>query len=290
MDFPTTVEEMLAIDNKYRLVGATGDLRDITAGIEMQKWTYPLPSVTTSNRYNISSTGLVIPDIEKLWQAIGKKVDMSNLVLAGGSVAYHLTGRGSFSDLDFFIYGLKTPEEATERALRLIEDLEDTCQYGAIIDRSRGAISLHRSGIWGSENKPTIQIILRLYTSIEQILHGFDLGCCAVGFDGSKVWTTTRGEFCIKNSINVVDTTRRSLSFETRLHKYLLRGYEIVFPKLDMEKVRALQSEAPAVESKKRARPQRIDLATMIINFERLEGNAIIIDEQYVCFVCFLAD
>jgi len=35
--------------------------------------------------------------------------------------------------------------------------------------------------------------------------------------------------------VNVVDTTRRSTTYERRLHKYLKRGFSIAIPKLDIK-------------------------------------------------------
>jgi hypothetical protein len=37
-----------------------------------------------------------------------------------------------------------------------------------------------------------IQIVLRLYKSPAEILMGFDVDCCSVGYDGKKVWTLPR--------------------------------------------------------------------------------------------------
>lgn len=32
-----------------------------------------------------------------------------------------------------------------------------------------------------------IQIVLRLYKTLAEVLHGFDVDCCSVGFDGHTV-------------------------------------------------------------------------------------------------------
>jgi hypothetical protein len=66
-------------------------------------------------------------------------------------------------------------------------------------------------------------------------LHGFDLGSSAVGFDGKDVYFTTLSKFSYENMVNVVDTTRRSTTYERRLHKYLKRGFSIAIPKLDLK-------------------------------------------------------
>lgn len=83
-----------------------------------------------------------------------------------------------------------------------------------------------------------IQLVLRLYNTISEILHGFDLGSSAVGFDGKNVYFTSLSKFCYENMINIYDGTRRSTSYEYRLEKYLWDGFKIVLPNLDIKKLR----------------------------------------------------
>lgn len=82
------------------------------------------------------------------------------------------------------------------------------------------------------------QIVLRLYRSKSEILHGFDLGSSAVGFDGLNVYFTSLSKFCYQNMTNIVDPTRRSTTYETRLCKYHDRGFNIVVPGLDLTKIK----------------------------------------------------
>ena len=85
-----------------------------------------------------------------------------------------------------------------------------------------------------------IQIILRIYKSVDEILHGFDMGSCAVGYDGKNVMMTSLGKFSLEYMINVVDPSRRSTTYESRLLKYSRRGFQIVMPYL---KIKALRTE-----------------------------------------------
>lgn len=77
------------------------------------------------------------------------------------------------------------------------------------------------------------QIILRLYSHPSEVLHGFDVGCAAIGFDGVNVFTTTLGKFALEYGYNILDTTRRSTSYEYRLQKYRARGIGIIFPGME---------------------------------------------------------
>ena len=72
-----------------------------------------------------------------------------------------------------------------------------------------------------------IQIILRLYRSPAEVLMGFDVDCCSVGFDGKTVWALPRAREAFIRQQNSVDMTRRSPSYEMRLAKYSERGFEV---------------------------------------------------------------
>ena len=79
------------------------------------------------------------------------------------------------------------------------------------------------------------QIIFRLYSSPSEILHGFDLGSSAVGFNGKDVIFTTLGRFAYEYGYNIIDTTRRSTTYEARLRKYFDRGFHIILPNLKLD-------------------------------------------------------
>ncbi|RIA83139.1 hypothetical protein C1645_699703 [Glomus cerebriforme] len=82
-----------------------------------------------------------------------------------------------------------------------------------------------------------IQIVLRLYNSPSEILTGFDVDCCSVGYDGENVWALPRAHQAIIKQRNIVDLTRRSPSYEIRLIKYAERGFEIKVPSLERSRI-----------------------------------------------------
>lgn len=77
----------------------------------------------------------------------------------------------------------------------------------------------------------------RLYSSPLEILSGFDVDSCAVGYDGSKVWISQRTHLALVSQSNPVNLTRRSLTYEMRLAKYAQRGFEVPVPGLDRGRV-----------------------------------------------------
>lgn len=82
-----------------------------------------------------------------------------------------------------------------------------------------------------------VQIVLRLYKSVSEILTGFDVDCSCTAFDGSQVWASPRALSAFVTQANVIDITRRSPSYENRLAKYARRGFEIHWPNLDRSKI-----------------------------------------------------
>jgi len=82
-----------------------------------------------------------------------------------------------------------------------------------------------------------IQIILRLYSSPSEILAGFDVDACAVGYNGPQVYAAPRAFISLVTQSISVDMSRRSPSYELRLAKYARRGFEIFVPDLKRENI-----------------------------------------------------
>jgi ankyrin repeat protein len=66
---------------------------------------------------------------------------------------------------------------------------------------------------------------------------GFDVDACSVGYDGSNVWMTPRCHRAITHQYNVIDMSRRSPSYEMRLAKYSERGFSVLVPSLDRDRI-----------------------------------------------------
>lgn len=140
-------------------------------------------------------------------------------------------GSGS-SDEDSNTHEEAQPETAKEESSKdqkAPEKPENRFKLNAHVQLIR-----NRSGISININDQIYQVIFRLYKSKSEILHGFDLGPSAVGFDGTTVFLTALGKLSYENRIIVVDTTRRSTTYEYRIQKYFKRGFELVLPELNI--------------------------------------------------------
>ncbi|KAN0024453.1 hypothetical protein ACTFIV_008861 [Dictyostelium citrinum] len=161
----------------------------------------------------------------------------ANVFVAGGSVLGCSLDGGIFgnkgfenSDIDIFLYGLS--EDGANRKLDEIEQHIKSKSPQAQMARTKYAVTFV-SGT-GFRN---IQIVLRIYKSPAEVLMGFDIDCCSIGYDGTDVYAMPRAIKAVTTSCNIVSMSRRSLTYETRLFKYALRGFSIRVPNLDKRKI-----------------------------------------------------
>ncbi|MDP2435881.1 MAG: WGR domain-containing protein [archaeon] len=183
-------------------------------------------------------------DFQTNWNSFSANLfagaDWSNMFAAGGSVLACATGAGPSQrghDIDLFFYGL-SPADADRKLDQLYEVIKgnlaklpnNVCPDP--IARTKNAIT-----ILGCPPAPHVQIILRLYSCPTEVLVGFDIDSCCFGFDGTRTYCLPRAARALKYHINVVDVTRRSLSYEHRLWKYAKRGFRIACPGLDRARV-----------------------------------------------------
>ncbi|KAL5409584.1 hypothetical protein PMIN04_010972 [Paraphaeosphaeria minitans] len=177
-------------------------------------------------------------------------MDWSNVVAAGSSVVtcllpvpekhkeskralrqyYHETVAPA-SDVDLFMYGL-SEEEAVNKIIEIEKRIKDSILTETTTIRTKNAITI-------ASQYPTrhIQIVLRIYKSVSEILTGFDVDCSCAAYDGNQVWAAPRALTAYMTQANTIDLTRRSPSYESRLSKYSHRGFEVYWPLLERSRV-----------------------------------------------------
>ncbi|KAH8690265.1 ankyrin repeat protein [Talaromyces proteolyticus] len=177
-------------------------------------------------------------------------LDWSNVVAAGSAVitsllpvpkeyAHSKRGLRQFyhekftpaSDVDLFLYGL-TEEQAIEKIKQIETKIKDSILTETTTVRTKNAITI-------ASQYPTrhVQIVLRIYKSIAEILTGFDVDCSCAAYDGHQVYLAPRAVGAFVTQVNQIDLTRRSPSYENRLSKYSHRGFEIFWPHLDRSRI-----------------------------------------------------
>ena len=153
-----------------------------------------------------------------------------HIFIAGGKIFSLLFGTKS-SDIDIFLHSCdeKTAEEII---LAIADKLTKDAKFKII--RTEHALSINVRDRY-RYNK--YQIIFRLYHSPSEILHGFDVDCCCLGYDGSHIWATERACYALNHGYNLVNFDRLSPSYEYRLAKYGTRGVSVKIPNFDLKLV-----------------------------------------------------
>jgi hypothetical protein len=165
-----------------------------------------------------------------------------HLVACGGAVVKSIVGSifdhlRYNEDIDLFFYDLNV-EEANKMRLDAIEflvnyykNIDDSVKY--YVKRNEYTTTLC---IPDEDNDITeYQFIHRIYPDMSSIIGGFDLSICMVAFDGTDIYATPLGAWSVKNASIIIDTKRRSTSFEYRLQKYYTTGFQLIFPGLSKE-------------------------------------------------------
>ncbi|KAF6843514.1 ankyrin repeat protein [Colletotrichum musicola] len=135
------------------------------------------------------------------------------------------------SDVDLFLYGLNH-DEAVEKIKEIEAAVRDAILTEITVVRTKYAITI-------ASQYPTrhIQIVLRVYKSIGEILTGFDIDAAGGAYDGKQVWVTPRALGSFITQVNHIDLSRRSPSYENRLSKYSHRNFEVYWPELERSRI-----------------------------------------------------
>ena len=193
-------------------------------------------------------------------------LDWDNVFLAGGCVLGAMlpsdAGCGDAfrgADIDLFMYGIDTDEEARTKLRHII----DTVQANRKKQDGKRQTTKGKWGHWskrpdwdilrtphavtivGMHPFRHVQIVLRMYQSPSEVLVGFDVDSCTVGYNG-RAWANPRACRALCKRMNTVDITRRSLTYEVRLAKYSRRGFAVGIPGVDLTQA----APSPLVSSK----------------------------------------
>jgi hypothetical protein len=175
------------------------------------------------------------------------------LIAAGGAINWYLHSgnRNNGSDIDLFFIDPNIEsatesdsvkqERATTLLLNAVSFLVDTWLNRPPIDEEyanrlayvfRGefvtTVYLHHSDAYEAMK---YQFIHRVYPNIGSVLGGFDLGPAMIAYTGRKIVATELGAWSALAKTIIVDTSRRSTSFEHRLTKYA-KFCHVIFPGL----------------------------------------------------------
>eukprot|EP00026_Physarum_polycephalum_P000150 Phypoly_transcript_00150.p1 GENE.Phypoly_transcript_00150~~Phypoly_transcript_00150.p1 ORF type:complete len:1663 (-),score=347.22 Phypoly_transcript_00150:165-5153(-) len=201
---------------------------------------YPL--ILQSTRRERTGCAVVSPsefseNFDRFTENQFKGMNWDNVFVAGGCVLASMlkpdaqgTGYKS-SDVDMFFYGLNE-HQANQKLKDIYELVKQNTNSPCEVIRTKHAVTIVNQFPYRH-----IQIVLRLYKSPAEVLMGFDIDACAVGYDGKNAYALERACRAITRGYNLVDMSRRSLTYESRLYKYSKRGFAVAIPGFDRNKV-----------------------------------------------------
>jgi len=177
------------------------------------------------NHINIAITDLSNKFKDFPW----KYEESDHLFVAGGCVLKSLMkNKKAFIKSDYDIFLITRNEDIAKIMIyNVYLWIISTCHEYFIIS-TNNSISFVTS-------RGTFQIILRLYHSQEQVLCGFDIDACCVGFDGNDILSIPRGLLSLRRKTILAIGWRQSESMAYRCHKYSQRGFNIAIPGLSKE-------------------------------------------------------
>lgn len=160
-------------------------------------------------------------------------------VIAGGSLTSKILnghqGIEDNPDIDIFFYGL-TESQIYNKIDQILQEIINSLPVEYIDKMQFNYTRLPFTYNLTIRNNNTYstrkyQFVLRTYSSISEILYGFDIPAGAVAFNGTNVYMTPMAYFSLSYKTIIVDTTRRSTTYELRLLKYMDdKGLSLLFP------------------------------------------------------------
>ncbi|KAE9978534.1 hypothetical protein EG327_007387 [Venturia inaequalis] len=215
--------------------------RDLTTETQEEKDKYMMP-LSDEDRM-IDGTSAIVDSLREFQQNFNvftelalSDLDWNNVVVAGSAAVTPLIPvpekyRGSkralrqyyheilapASDVDIFLYGVNE-EQAKEKIKQIEAKVRDAILTETTTIRTKHAITI-------ASSYPTrhIQIVLRIYKSISEILTGFDVDCSCVAFDGTQIYMAPRA--------------LAAFVTQNRLSKYSHRGFEVFWKDLDRSRI-----------------------------------------------------
>ena len=167
-----------------------------------------------------------------------------HLVVCGGSIVNTIFRpqhqQKKHTDIDLFFYDLNI-EEANKMRISVICEIINNWKSRwdgekYIVKRNEFVSSIYI--FYDDVLLVEYQLIHRIYPDISSIIGGFDIGACMLAYDGHEIYATPLGAWSLRNRSIIVDTKRRSTSYEHRLVKYFKRGFRIIFPGLKNEDIK----------------------------------------------------
>lgn len=182
---------------------------------------------------------------------MSKILPIENVVVAGGAASWPFGETSSkVGDIDLFIIGIdpNNKQALWAKVHEIAEKIRSTYSNGVEL-YSTPATAITETMVPGvvtftikyfknrgsndEEQTQKIQVILRAFDRLSQVLLGFDIASCSVAFDGNEAHMTYAAAWSLAFRTNIICPAYRSTTYESRLIKYFTNcGFAIAFPHL----------------------------------------------------------
>lgn len=183
-----------------------------------------------------------------------KILPIENVVVAGGAASWPFGETSAkVGDIDLFIIGIdpNNKQALWRKVQEVAEKIRNTYSTG-VESYSTPATAITETMVPGlvtftikyfknrgsndEEQTQIIQVILRVFERLSQVLLGFDISSCSIAFDGNEVYMTSAAAWSLAFRTNIICPAYRSTTYESRLIKYFTNyGFAIAFPHLRPE-------------------------------------------------------
>jgi hypothetical protein len=176
-----------------------------------------------------------------------------NFCLAGGQVLSQVIGSAS-KDADIFLVNPENPKDVVVK--------DQIVNYVQTIVAEVNPNKFKKFDFLVTPYALTMgkryQIVFRLYSSLTQVLEGFDIGVCGFGYYNGQMFATGRALYELINQCIVVMPMFASSTYQYRLLKYRSKGFDLILPQVtsyqhpkdaDLKKLSTLLAGARKVEN-----------------------------------------
>lgn len=236
--------EAMRIDHAHRYRGVKDGLvtlYEMEKTYQMRRWDFSLPTIGFKDRLITNWTPKDGHDRVKHFvkriqndptvSCIYEYILSGAFVLAGGMLSHILRTDERYlhdiheRDFDLFVVN-KTESHAEECIKNMFLELKK------IDDKFEMYVNPNCVTIVNPVTRMCVQIILRSYSTISEVIHGFDIGAAQVAWDGLDVYMTSMGRVAYEQGVIVLNLTKRRGTYEARLQKYFNCGFNVVLPNL----------------------------------------------------------
>jgi hypothetical protein len=202
-------------------------------------WLVPFGRDVSARNEHLCGIERGVSGAARLFDFLRPVLDLSGegglrLVVAGGSVRDALA-YAPISDYDLFLVGGHSRDRRdTAKALEVVEmavrvlvltHLHSVDNLVVVLTDHVVTVCMH------DEEESTctvVQLVLRWFDSIENLLCNFDMDACKYAWDGRDFWTTDMAEHARRSRTVLVDPAQHSTP--RRLLRYARKGYRVIVP------------------------------------------------------------